>query len=231
MILRRAFLVALIALVLSGQFAFADRVWTGCNDDKITQPHSADRLICSLLNRASNSADELYAIKLTFWEYPVSEEYALLSRLGDHWSLFAKAGNLDYTGYSGGDEFARLAINTRETHAENIPPHYGENFRAYLSDDKWTSILNQPTIIAHGKWTPIDTPETAPKRKKSCVDGSALTAYRFQNGLLQSLYLHSCDSPSGLNDLTQKLVDIVIEVDPTLAPYIEDLATVRAWPD
>ena len=217
--------------MLSSPFAFADRVWTGCSDDEIGQPDSANHLICSLLQSTSNSADELYAIKLTVWEYPVSEEYVILSRRGDHWSLFASAGNLDHTGYFGGDEFSRVAVNTRETYAENIQPHYGENFRSYLSDDEWTSILNQPTVIAHGKWTPIGTPETAPKGKQSCVDGSALTAYRYQNDVFQTIYLHSCDSSSKLNDVAQKLVDIVIEVDPAIEPYIDDLAAVQAFPD
>lgn len=224
----KSFLTALTAYCLLVPFAFADEsVKERCGEPAPYATETASQLVCSLLQRESNPVDELYAISLIFWEYPIPEKYVVMTRHGDSWHLYAKAAELDYEGFLDGEEFTYLGIDTRDFFAKNVPSYLGGAFRNYLTSERWSKMLQAPNIQVYGKWTPTNGPEGVPQGMRPCIDGTELTAYRYYEGRLQTLYLHDCEGPSGLNEIAQGLVDIAIAIDPKIKPLLSDLPDVR----
>jgi len=109
-------ITALTADCLLVPFAFADKsVKERCGEpDDSYETEFASQLVCTLLQQESDPVDELYAISLMLWEYPIPEKYVLMARQGDRWHLYAKAAQLDHKDFLDGEKFTYVGIDTRE---------------------------------------------------------------------------------------------------------------------
>ena len=149
---------------------------------------------------SDGEAFEAYAIKRSYSLIGPVERYVLLIRADEEWTLRAVGFQRDY------DE-KKLVRQIYEVRIEDVPAEDATVIMDHFSDENWAAIeATFPTEI-----------------DKICLDGTSLTAYRYDGSTLEELGQNDCYGPSGLTDLADKMARYAIEHDSGLEPFLRSL--------
>ena len=171
---------------------------TICQAD--THPNRLESVLCNWSEAAGDQPFEAYAIRRSYSLIGPLERYVMLTKFDGEWHLQAVGFQRDYDGQKSIKQTYTMIL-------EDVSDAEAAKMTSRFSDTAWTAIE-----------------DTFPKDiDQVCLDGSALTAYRYNEGTFEALSQHDCYGQSGLTDLADEMAKHVIAQEPDITPFIDGL--------